>query len=76
MYWIGVLVMFILGLIYIIISAYKDKYLSLTTILCSGIILPFTSWAGIIVVSIVIIYIIVSWAFFEGLDITIWRKDD
>lgn len=76
MYWIGVFVLFILCLIWLGIIAYKDKCLSITTTVVIGIIFPFTSWAGIIVGSIIIVVILFYFLAFKGTEIMIWKSKD
>ena len=76
MYWIGVFLLFILSLVWLGIIAYKDKCLSITTTVIIGIIFPFTSWAGIIVMSIVLLVILLHFLAFKGTEIMIWKSKD
>lgn len=76
MYWTGVFVLFVISLISLFIIAYKTKSLSVTTTVLLGIVFPFTSWAGVIVVSIIFTFNLLFFLVMKGSEIMIWKSKD
>lgn len=74
MYWVGVFIMFIMSIIALIIKAYKDKYLSVTSTVIIMVIAPFTSWAGILVSVLLCIFYTIVIIAYEGTNIMLWKS--
>lgn len=76
MYWTGVFVLFVISLISLFIIAYTTKSLSVTTTVVLGIIFPFTSWAGVIVIGIISSICLLYFLAMKGSEIMIWKSKD